>query len=394
MKFDFDTLVDRSNIGNMKYLTTLDIINRKGTISYAGAEMDFKTAPVIIDAIIRRAKNGLLGFTLADKNYLNSIKWWMETQRNWEVDYKWIVPTYGTIHSVATAIRAFTNEGNGIIVQSPIYNRYDQAAKRTKRKTVFNPLIYKDGKYHMDFDNLEKCMKCENNKLMIICNPHNPIGRVWDRKDLANVAYFAKKYNVIVFSDEIFAEVVFDGHITTPYSTVEHAKNNCIVATSLGKTFNLTGVNNANIIILNDKIREAFIIQRDSDHYGSIDPIAYASICAAYSEVGADWVSEMKKYVWENIILIQNFFKENIPKVNIVNTEGTFMIWIDWNNLELSEEELYSFLINEAYLELDRGSHYGDDGVGFSRMNVASPRKEIVKSLDFFSMLLLNVDIL
>ena len=381
MKFDFDTLADRKSMGNMKYIVSSDQIKNKGIVSYAGAEMDFKTAPVIINALKKRTENGLFGFTIADDKYYDSIIWWMKNQRDWNVERESIIPTYGTIHSVATAIRAFTEEGNGIIVQSPVYYRYEQAAKRLKRKIVYNSLIYKNGCYSMDFNNLERCMTDSNNKIMILCNPHNPVGRVWKKNELEEVASMAKKHNIIVFSDEIFSDIVFDNNKVIPYSLINFAEENCIVSTALGKTFNLTGFNNANIVIPNKNIREAFLSQRNADHFGSIDPFVYSSVCAAYGREGARWVEDMIKYLKTNINYIMNFFNENFPMVKIIEPEGTFTIWIDWNNMNYTMEELDAFLNNEAFLELDSGENYGMEGNGFKRMNIATPYDQIVYSL-------------
>ena len=383
MDYDFDTLVNRENQGNMKCMLTPDIVKKMNLISYAGAEMDFKTAPAIIDALVERARNGLLGFTLADEKYLSSVQWWMKNMRNWEIERDWIVPTYGTIHSVATAIRAFTKEGDGVIVQPPVYNRYEQAVRRTNREIVSNPLIYRNGKYSMDFDDLERCMRVEKNRLFILCNPHNPIAKVWQRSDLEKISSLAQRYNVLVFSDEIFGEITFNGNSAIPYSTVAGKEGHSIVATSLGKVFNLTGVNSANIVIPDPSTRKRFRIQRDADHYGSIDPMVHAAVCAGYGSDGAEWVREMREYVWENVSIMKDFFTRNIPAVTMTEVEGSFVIWIDWRRLKLDDEELHSFLLNEAYLDLDRGINYGEGGEGFTRMNIAAPRRKIEESLGF-----------
>jgi len=382
MKYDFEILVNRESIGNMKYIVSSQIIKEKGLISYAGAEMDFKTAPIIIEALKKRCDNGLFGFTLADEQYIQSIIWWMETQRNWKVDKESIVPTYGTIHSVATAIRAFTEPGDSIIVETPGYSRYEQAATRTGRKTVYCPLIYKDNYYTIDYEYLEKCMAEPRSKLMVLCNPHNPTGRVWKYEELKEIASLAKKHNVLVFSDEIFAEIVFDDNVTIPFNTIPEARDNSIVSTAIGKAFNMTGINNANMIIANPQIRNRFIQQRNADHFGSIDPMTHAALCAAYSVEGRNWLKEVIKYLKNNVEYIMDYFAENIPGVNIIEPEGTFMLWIDWNNADLDVKDIDSFLLNKAYLEMDSGINYGEKGLGFTRMNIAVPKNEIIKSMN------------
>ncbi len=381
MKFNFDTPVNRKNIGNMKSLTTPEKIKNAGFISYAGAEMEFKTAPSIINAIVDRAENGLLGFTLPDEQYLSAVQWWMKTQRNYKIEQEWIVPTLGTIHALCTTIRFSTDEGDGVIIQTPVYDRYDQAISRLHRKTVHNPLIHKDGAYSIDFGHLETLMADEHNKLLILCNPHNPISRVWPEEDLKKIASLAEKYGVIVFSDEIFAQVVFDGHICHPFCQVEGAQEIGITATSLGKAFNFTGVNHANLIIPDPKLRQAFTVQRNADHYGSLDPLIHAAVCGAYTPEGAAWKDAMVAYVRKNIAYIQNAFSEHLPKISISPPEGCFVIWLDWRKYGLAEEELKHFLINKAYLLLIMGSNYGESGRGFTRMNVATPISEIKKSL-------------
>lgn len=381
-EFDFDTLADRENIGCMKLLETPNIVKKAGLISFAGAEADFKTAPVIIDGIIRRAQNGFLGYTVPDEAYRSTICSWMRKERHWQIEPEWIVPAGGTIRSVATAIRMTIQPGEGMIVQPPVYHRYKQAADRTGRKTVYNPLKLVDGRYEMDFGHLERCMANPNNRLMILCNPHNPIGQVWRPEDLAKVARLARQYQVTVFSDEIFAETVYNGHWTQPYSEAPDAWEHAIVSTSLGKAFSLTGVNFANLIIPNRGLREAFIAQRNADHYGSIEPLAHAAMMAAYTDEGARWVRAMNDYVLDNIRLVRGFFNQYLPQVSAFESEGAFILWIDWRGLGLPQDELHVFLEEQALFLTDRGEEYGPGGEGFTRMNMASPRAEVKKVLD------------
>jgi cystathionine beta-lyase len=342
--------------------------------------MDFKTAPVIMDALARKAQNGLYGYTLCDETYLSAVVTWMRRQRDWPVEPEWVVPTYGTLQALTVALRAFTSAGEGVILQSPVYMLYREAIELNGRVVVKNPLVYQNGRYAIDFDQLEQCMAERSTRLMVLCNPHNPISKVWGREDLERLSALAAQYGVLVFSDEIFAELTFPGHTTIPYSTLAGARDHCIVSTSLGKTFNFTGFSHANMIIPNARIRQDFKRQRDIDHYGSIDPFVYAALCAAYQD-GAEWVEAMLQYVYENIRLIQVFFHEHMPQVCLAEPEGTFVVWIDWRALGLDEDDLSDFLLNEAFLDLDPGNKYGSEGTGFSRMNVATPRAEIEKSL-------------
>lgn len=381
-KFDFDTLAEREGVGCMKLLETPGAVRKAGLISFAGAEADFKTAPAIIDGIVRRAQGGFLGYTVPDEAYFSAICHWMKKERRWQVEPEWIVPTGGTIRSVAAAIRMTTQPGEGIIVQPPVYYRYKQAADRIGRKTIYNPLKMVGGRYEMDFENLEHCMEDSKNRLMILCNPHNPIGQVWSPDHLAKVARLARRYGVTVFSDEIFAETVYNGHIVQPYSEAPDAWEHAIVSTSLGKAFSLTGVNYANLIIPDKTLREAFIAQRNADHYGSIEPLIHAALLSAYTNEGAQWVKEMNDYVLENIRLVRRFFSEHLPQVRAFESEGAFVLWIDWRGLGLTAESLHVFLEEQALFLTDRGEEYGPGGEGFTRMNMASPHAEVQKALN------------
>lgn len=383
-QFDFETMVKRKP-SNLKLSVTDPEVLRAGNISFDGAEPDFKSAPVIEKALKALAENGLYGFTLCDDTYREAVRTWMERERVCKIDPQWIVPTLGTIHSVATAIRLFTKEGEGIIITPPVYNRYEQAATRLKRKTVTCPLVLLEEKngekrYHMDFDSLEEKMRQEENRLFVLCNPHNPIGTIWKVEELEQLAKLAEKYHVVVFSDEIFAETVYDGHRTPCYLDIRGAKSHCIVSTSLGKSFHFTGVNHANMLIPDETIREAFIRQRNADHYGSIDPFAYESVLAAYSEEGREWLHAMNDYVEENIKKIRDFFQAEFPLAHVYGGEGGYILWIDFRPYFDTEEEMISFLYHKAYFHVDPGSNYGAER--FVRMCVASPWYAIKKALD------------
>jgi Bifunctional PLP-dependent enzyme with beta-cystathionase and maltose regulon repressor activities len=381
MRFDFDTAVDRSGIGNMIEGSKPAAVREAGLASYWGAEFDFKTAPVVIEAIKAAAERGLLGFTLADERYLERVAWWYEAQRGCAIRREWILPTHGTIFSLATAIRAFTKEGEGIVMLSPGYMRYKQAADRLGRRTVASALVERDGRYCIDFADLEARMAEEGARLFVLCNPNNPTGTVWGREELARIAALASRYGLVVFSDEIFAEVTFGETRVPPYHSVAGERSICIDCSSLGKSFGLTGVNHANVVIPDDETRMRFLAQRNADHYGSVDPLLYAALVAAYTEAGAAWLEAMRHYVWGNYLLVDSFFKDHLPSVSVARPEGSYVLWIDFRGLGLDEVELERFLLEDALLCLDPGSSYGGPP-GFMRMNISAPRRSISRSLD------------
>lgn len=387
--YNFDILVNREDIGNMKYDLTPDDIKAEGLISFAGTEFDFPTAPVVISYVMERARNGLFGYTIQDSQYNQAVMWWMKNIRNWDIQEDWIVPTLGTIHSLTTCIHFLLNKNESIIVQPPVYYRYEQAATRNNKGTCYNPLKYnpvsetnKVPYYEMDFERLERAMSLPENKLFVLCNPHNPIGQVWKEKELREVARLAKKYNVAVFSDEIFAETTYDENSVIAYSDIPEAADNCIVATSIGKSFGFTGINHANIIIPNQDLRERFIKQRYADHYGSLDPLVHAAVLGAYSAQGADWLRAMNEYVWENSLYVRKTLAEKLPQVNINLHQGAYVNWIDWKGLGLSDKDAMDFLLKDAKFHMEEGCIYGEEGSGFTRLQIACPRRELKKAVD------------
>jgi cystathionine beta-lyase len=355
-------------------------LEEKGLIAFAGAEMDFKTAPVIVEAVTEFASRGIYGFTLPDKQFIKAIQWWMKNVRELDVDREEIIPTLGTIFSVGTTVKAFTNEGDGVILMPPIYYRYKPRIVTNGRIPVYAPLKEKNGVYSIDFKLLELKMAEPQNKLLVLCNPHNPTGKVFEKDELQKIKTLAHKYNVLVFSDEIFGALGFDGRQAIPYVKID--PENGITCTSLGKVFNLTGINHANLIIKNKKIREAFKSQKTVDHFGSIDPFFYSALIAGYSKKGLSWVREMKNYVWQNYVYIKQFLKNNLPDICISPLEGGFTVWLDFRKMKLDEKELKSFLEDEALMIIDHGEEYGEEGIGFGRMNIASPRLFIEKGLN------------
>lgn len=380
--YDFETVVDRAGIGSLKLAMTPEILQEKGLVSFAAGEMDFPTAPSLSEAVARLARNGLYGFTLKDSLYLEHVCWWMKQARGWEVDPSWIVTAYGTIFSVAIAIRAFVKEGQRMIVQPPFYSRYRQAADRIGRETVYNPLKQAGGRYTFDLDHLERLMADPANTLLILCNPLNPSGTVFTREELTEVARLSARYGTVVFSDEIFSEILLEGEPVTPYASIPEGQSRAITCTSLGKTFNCTGMNHANVIIPDPALRQAFERQRTSDHYGSIDPCAYAATVGAYSPEGWDWVQEMRQVIRKNSDYVHHFLREELPQFPIMDTEGSFVCWIDFGALGLDGEDLERELLEKALYHVDPGTDYGPCHPRWARMNLGSTYAQTAAAMD------------
>lgn len=379
--YNFDIAGDRSSVGNMKTFTTPEELRAKGITSFAAAEMDFKTAPSIIESIKKMADRGIYGFTIPTEDYRSAVKWWHREMRDWIIEDDWIMPVLGTIFSVASAIRMTTEPGEGIIVQTPVYYRYEQAATRQKRRTVHNPLKIVDGEYQMDFDDLEKKMADPQNKLLVLCNAHNPIGRVWPEEDLRRVGRLSAKYDMAVLCDEIFGEMTFDGHQVTPYASLAEGQKNAITVTSLGKAFNFTGVNHAHAIIPNPELKARYEEQKYADHYGSMGPFEYASVLGAYSVEGRAWFEAVRAYIHKNGQFVKEFLSKHVPEAYLFPIEGTSVCWIDWSFLGLSGKALHDFFEKEALFEVETGDVYGVGCEAMTRMNLSSPRKQIEEAL-------------
>ena len=375
MKYNFDIWASHENNGNMKGAWAKDM--PAGGVMLSGAEMDYPLPEFITGAVADFAANGLFGFTLSDRDYKGAICNWMKLTRNWDINPDHIVATLGTTFGLSTAIRAFTEKGDGIIIQHPSYGRFDRAMVRNDRKVVSNPLKEENGIYSLDFENLEDKMSQPENKMLVLVNPHNPTGRIFDEEELEKISALANKYNVVVFSDEIFAETS-QGKRVIPYSEIDPVMG--ISCTSLGKTFNLTGVNQANMVIPNDELREKYQTQKDIDHFGSIDPFFYNLLKAAYTEKGWDWVQQMNAHTKEMYTMLTDALAE-MPLITVSPLEGTFVAWLDCRKLNLNDKEIEHFFMDDALLWADWGEEYGPGGSGFVRMNIATTREKMETAL-------------
>lgn len=381
MSTSFDQKLERGNdLFWLKEVFTPDRNRETGLLSYAGAEFEFPTCEALRRGVAEAAQRSLFGYTLARGQYLQHVVWWMKAVRGCEIDPEWVVSTHGTIFSLATTIRLQTEPGENIIILTPGYHRYEQAATRLGRGTVRVPLAEEEGRYSMDWAALEAAMAAPANKVLVLCNPNNPTGHVYTRSNLERVAALSARYGVTVYADEIFADVVF-GEPAALYAEAAGEDAMAITCTSLGKTFSLTGMNHANVIIRNPALRERFIAQRDADHYGSVDPLHAAALISAYTPEGYAWLQEMRAYVRANGDMLRDFMKKYLPAARMTEPEGTYVVWVDFAPAGMSGAEVQSLI-------MDRGCFAGDPGEEYYgreacvRFSLAVPRSELKKSLD------------
>ena len=374
MKFDFDTVTDRKNTNAIKY----DLAKKRGkpedAVSLWVADMDFPTAPCIQKAVAEKAAHGIWGYSRPDSRYYDALKKWYKERHNFEVQNEWVVNTPGVCFALATAIKAFTKEGESVLIQKPVYYPFFNIINSLQRKVVNSSLILKNNHYEIDFDDFERKIVQENVKMFILCSPHNPGGRVWTKQELQKISEICLAHNVLVVSDEIHSDITFESNVHTVYGSLsEQALKNSIICTAPSKSFNLAGLQFSNIFIADEKLRKAFSKELDKTGYDEPSVFGIVAATAAYSE-GADWFDSVKSYIWENILFAKKYIEENASQIKVLVPEGTYLLWLDFSKTGLSDSEINDRILNKAKVWLDSGSMFGKEGEKFQRINCATPR--------------------
>lgn len=374
MNYDFDTVTDRKNTNAIKY----DLAKKRGkpedAVSLWVADMDFPTAPCIQKAVAEKAAHGIWGYSRPDNRYYDALKKWYKERHNFEVQNEWVVNTPGVCFALATAIKAFTNEGESVLIQKPVYYPFFNIINSLQRKVVNSSLILKNNHYEIDFDDFERKIVQENVKMFILCSPHNPGGRVWTKQELQKISEICLAHNVLVVSDEIHSDITFGSNVHTVYGSLsEQALKNSIICTAPSKSFNLAGLQFSNIFIADEKLRKAFSEELDKTGYDEPSVFGIIAATAAYSE-GADWFDSVKSYIWENILFAKKYIEENASQIKVLVPEGTYLLWLDFSKTGLSDSEINDRVLNKAKVWLDSGSMFGKEGEKFQRINCATPR--------------------
>lgn len=380
MKYDFTTHIDRSNTGAYKYDFMPEHLRCSGIVPMTVADMEFAAPPKVNEAVSKAAFHGCYGYTGPQGEYLEAVKRWQRSRHDWEVGDEWYVVTNGVVQALGIAVRAFTREGDGIILQSPVYHPFYGAIKDNDRVIVESPLIERDGRYEMDFDDLERKAAEPSVKMMLLCSPHNPIGRVWTREELLRVADICGRNGVLVVSDEIHNDLIMPGNEHTVFAKIDGARDNCIVCTAISKTFNLAGLSCSNIFVPNSALREKFSERAHIDGCGCVPYIARFATIAAYNEC-ADWLDELIEVVEGNFELLRGFIEKRLPQFTVTRLEGTYLAWIDMRSLGMGHEALTDFLVNKALIADNDGFMFGPAGDGFRRWNLALPRDLLEEAL-------------
>lgn len=374
MNYNFDEIIDRRNTDCLKYDFAAERGKPEDVLPLWVADMDFRTAPGIIEKAVADADFGLYGYTESKDDYFQAVANWYQTYFGWKVEKKWLVKTPGIVFAIGVAIKALTKEGDAVMIQQPVYYPFSAVVKDNDRKLINNALVLKDGHYEIDFEDLERKVREEKVKLFVLCSPHNPVGRVWTREELLRLGEICLKYGVKVVSDEIHSDFVYEGRKHHVFTTVDpRFEEFSIVCTAPSKTFNLAGLQASNIFIPNVQIRKAFLKQMSAVGYSQINMIGLHACKAAY-ETGREWLEELKVYLKGNLDFVRDYLERNLPQIKLIEPEGTYLIWLDFRALGLPEEELEHLIVHEAKLWLDGGAIFGKDGEGFERINIACPR--------------------
>jgi cystathionine beta-lyase len=381
MNYDFDRIIDRTGTGSLKWELGRTTHGVDGVLPMWVADMDFEVAPPITEAIIRRANHPVYGYTLWRDSYYDAVTDWMKRRFDWEVQRDWIIFSPGIVPAVNLAVQAFTRPGEKVIIQPPVYYPFANAVLNNGRQLVNNPLVLEGDRYLMDFEQLERVID-RRTRMMILCSPHNPVGRVWTKEELSRLAEICLKHDILLVSDEIHGDLVMRGHRHFPMATVApELKDRMITCTAPSKTFNLAGLQAANIMIPNEELRERYIVASRNCGVWLGNIFGLEALEAAYRHC-EDWLEQLLAYLGENYRFLCGFVEDNLPEVNVLPLEGTYLAWMDFRSLGIDDDELEDLLLKKAKVWLDRGTLFGGPSGGFQRINIACPRPLLREGLD------------
>ena len=380
--YDFDKIIDRHGTNCLKFDFAKERGKNGDELSLWVADMDFQVAKPITDALQAQVNHGIYGYTEVKSDYFDIVKNWFKDNFGWDIKKGSLVKTPGVVYAIAMAVKAFTKEGEAVIIQQPVYYPFSEMIIANNRKLVNSPLVLKDGRYEIDFEDFEKKIIKNNVKLFILCSPHNPVGRVWSVEELKKIGDICIKHDVVIFSDEIHADFVYEPNKHHVFASLgESYAANSVIATAPSKSFNIAGLQVSNIFIGNKKLRDAFRNEIVKSGYSQLNTMGLVAARAAY-ESGKEWLDEVRAYIKDNLIFFRDYLKENIGELSLIEPEGTYLVWVDFRKLGLSEKQREDLIVNKAKLWIDSGAMFGVDGEGFERFNIACPREYLKMALD------------
>ena len=386
--YNFDKIINRKGTNCLKYDYAVERGKPADVLPLWVADMDFTVSEEITKSLHAAVDHGIYGYTQPKDAYYNAITNWMEKNHNWKTKREWIMKTPGVVFALGAAVKAFTKPGDAVLIQNPVYYPFTNIIRDNDRRVIDNTLVYEkrvtEGKsqYSIDYEDFERKIVQENIKLFILCNPHNPVGRVWTREELQYLGEICLRHHVIVVSDEIHNDFVYPGFEHTVFANVDPRFTEfTVTCTAPSKTFNLAGLQISNIFISNETLLEAF--QKEIDKTGYDEPNALGAVaCEAAYRGGQEWLDQLRAYLLENLNFLRAYLQEKLPQIHLVEPEGTYLVWLDCSELGISGKELDQFIVEKAGLWLDGGAMFGPSGADFQRVNIACPRATLELALD------------
>ncbi len=380
MNCDFDQLIDRRGTDSYKW----DSAAREDVLPLWVADMDFRTAPAIIEALCRRVEHGIFGYTRVPDSYYEAVAGWFARRHGWRIDREWITYTSGVVPALSAIVKALTVPGDKVLVQTPVYNCFFSSIRNNGCEVAASPLLPVGDSYAADYDDLERKAADPKVKVMILCNPHNPAGRVWRREELQRIGAICIRHGVTVISDEIHCELVFPGHRYTPFASIsEEFLRHSVTCLSASKAFNIAGLQIANIVCADAERRARIDRAINDNEVCDVNPFGVIATQAAYNE-GGEWLDRLIEYLHANYLHMRAFCREQLPEFPLAALEGTYLVWMDCRTLGTPSAELERQLIDRAGLWLNAGTMYGAEGEGFMRWNIACPRERLSEALERF----------
>jgi cystathionine beta-lyase len=392
-EYDFDTEIDRLHTDASKWAFVQDEDNPEMQIKtdiFSGpdralplwvADMDFKSPQAVIDTLVARAQHGIFGYTAISDSYYEAVSSWLMRRHGWEIKQEWICTTPGVVPALKAAIRAFVPPGGKVLVQTPVYYPFFSTIIDNDAQILNNPLLHENGRYRMDFEDLAQKASQPDVHMIILCSPHNPIGRVWKETELQQLGEICLANDIIVASDELHSDLIFNNSTFTPFGRISKPfQQNSIICTAGSKTFNLAGIRASNIIIADPQKRGVYQKTLDSGGLGSINLFGTIALEAAYNH-GEEWLEHLLVYIQDNYDFLCNFLAHNLPQISVTPLEGTYLAWVDFRSLGLDNKALRNLMLREARVYLDEGYIFGEGGEGFERINLACPRSILAEAV-------------
>lgn len=381
MAYSFDEIIDRRHTDSIKYDFAAQMGKPDGILPLWVADMDFRTPPCVVEALVERSRHGVFGYSESGSDYFEILRDWFARYFDWEILPEWLIKTPGVVCAIHQIVRAVTEKGDAVLIQQPVYHPFSEAVLRNRRRLVVNRLLYDQEKYTIDFADFEEKIVSQGVKLFILCSPHNPVSRVWTREELTRMGDICCRHGVTVISDEIHADFTYPGHRHLVFAGLKPAfADISIVCTAPTKTFNLAGLSISNIFIPNGEIRRKVKQEIAASGLGLISIMGLIACKAAYKG-GHEWLAALREYLSGNLAFLRDYLTEKIPSVQLVEPDGTYLVWLDFRGLGLSDQALDELIVHKARLWLDAGTMFGAGGEGFQRINIACPRAVLEQAL-------------